>query len=481
MAKNSSGDTVIKDIANQSTSNDLLDWYRDLRNYTTYIRNDSKEPYELDSDCNVLFKALYGPSFITQLIKAYNEHARTYEDIMNGVPAHTEDLFYVIKKFTKDSFAEKEINVQNIIIPNASDLNIAEYVDTQVKYGTYASYRYEVYVYRIVFGSKYHYAFTDDGAMSPIDSLGSMTNLIYPLSGDQASALPATFFAGITAPEPNSGEAIDELKYTAKVQVTIEPSIRLIGDKLLSTPEIKILDSPPVPPFVDIVPFRAVSNKIKILLGGTTDRYRDEPVIILPTDKQFFEDIRKSQNSVDGKVQFSSDDTVASFQIFRLTEEQLRTRDGTPKPRPTKYEEFLLHPTKPTISTGGFGAFDDEILPNKRYYYTFRTIDSHGHVSNPSPVYEVQLIDEAGAVKPIIRTINLEPSENKQPLREFQKYLLLKPSENQIHFSDQENIKSIFSNKGKEKRYKMRLTSKGSGKKIDINFSFSKKDITNET
>jgi len=75
----------------------------------------------------------------------------------------------------------------------------------------------------------------------------------------------------------------------------------------------------------------------------------------------------------------------------------------------------------------------------------------------------------------------MDLSENKAPLKEFQKYILLKPSERQLYFSDEPDVNSIFSTPGgqeNKKKYKMRLTSKATGKKIDINFSFTKKDIT---
>ena len=176
---------------------------------------------------------------------------------------------------------------------------------------------------------------------------------------------------------------------------------------------------------------------------------------------------------------------VANFQVFRLEHNKIfdALGSGEPKPRPTSYNDFVLHPNEDfaILETGGSAAFDDSIEPNKKYYYTFRTVDNHGHISNPTPVYEVELIDEKGAVKPIIKTISMEAGENKAPLKEFQKYLLIKPTERQIYFSEEPGVNSIFSAAGdpnNKKKYKMRLTSKGTGKKIDINFSFTKKDIT---
>jgi len=466
-------------------ANPSFEWSRDLRNYVTYIRDDAEDSAALDNDCNPLFKALFGAAFVEHLKNIYNEKARTYSDILDGVPAYTEDLFYLIKKFRKNNGDDGEICVQNIVIPNTSDLNIVEYVDTQVKYGAHATYRYEVHVYRVVFGSKYYYRWpysADDHVPPPINADGNNNRLINPLTAESSPiGNTSLFFENITYQPLITGngfspEASYDFKYTAKVDVYVEPSIKLIGEQMFSTPEIKILDSPPVPPFVNIVPYRAISNKIKIILDGSTDTFRATPVIILDGDQATFNDILNSQFSHlnqggDGKVKFSSDDRVANFQTFRIEE------------KPTSYSDFVLHPNEDfaIIETGGSAAFDDSIEPNKKYYYTFRTVDNHGHVSNPTPVYEVELIDEKGAVKPLIRTISMEVEENKAHLKEFQKYLLLRPTDRQIYFSEQSDVNSIFSTDNEQnnkKKYKMRITSKGTGKKIDINFSFTKKDVT---
>ena len=101
-------------------------------------------------------------------------------------------------------------------------------------------------------------------------------------------------------------------------------------------------------------------------------------------------------------------------------------------------------------------------------------MDPHGHISNPSAVYEVELIDEKGAVRPIIRTIDISAQEKMPVFDECQKYIYIKPSLKQLYFNTDNDVDGIFSNESKKKKYKMRLTSKSTGKKVDINFSFIK-------
>ena len=448
-------------------------WLKDSRNYLNYIRDDIEEPPSLVNIGNAIYKALGPPLLKAKIISTYEKNKRSYEEIIKGIPAHTEDLLYVIKKFRKNVGQTEEINVQNIIIPNTSELDIVQYVDTQVKYGADAVYRYEVFAYRIVFGSRYVYEL-EQGAYkpgasstSPLDpapsdgSISNLENLAAAMASGQSpgshyNTNGALFFDNTAASTKD---------YTATYVVKTYPSIQLIEDKIFSTPDVRILDDPPVPPHVDVVPFRAVNNKIKIILAGSTDTFRAKPVILLDGDEQMFAHVKQSQFSYDDKVRFSSDDKISGFQIFRIEQ------------RPESYEDFTLHPDAPSLN-GGSAALDDSILPNKKYYYTFRAVDNHGHISNPTPVYEVELIDEKGAVKPIIRTISMEKKEDKVPVKECQKYILLKPTDKQLYFSDNPdmNVNSVFSTEDatNRKKYKLRLTSKGTGKRIDINFTFFK-------
>ena len=446
----------------------------DLRNYTSYFKSDLEPEVDFNQGgTNIIFKKLFFNSFLAKIVDTYNNNKRSYEQIMNGVPAYTEDLFYRIEKIKIVN--EQEEVIQNILIPNTSELDIVKYVDTQVKYSNSVSenikYKYNVYVHRLVFGSKYNYSWKMDQdnkyfggytkrdltVESPYDysaelGYGITSNLQEQNSSNDSNSGKPSWF------EPSLGNVFDKIDLFAAVDVEIHPSIQLIEDLLFTTPDIIILDRPPVPPDVEVVPYRAINNRIKILLSGAVDRYRAKPIEILETDAAEFQKIKDSQLSTDGRIEFGSDDPVSNFQIFRT---------GV---RPSSYSDFTLYDQ---ISQGFFE--ESNIFPNTKYYYTFRTIDNSGHISNPSPVYEVELIDEKGAVRPIIRTIDMEPKKSTSPVKECQKYLYLKPKLKQLYLFDQLGENSIFSDPNNKKRFKMRLTSKGSGKKIDINFSFKRK------
>ena len=435
----------------------------DIRNNMVFIRDDFNDPINLNEDKNIIYQKLVGAALKVQVLQKYKEVRRTYEDIVTGKPAYTEDLFYKIVKYKKQG--NNFVPLQYILIPNTSDLDIAEYVDTQLKYSKTDDdvYKYEVYAQRIVFGSTYKYFWTqEDNSTDPVANQQYEKLLAQPVEDPKLSAASLEAFydnnglAGINGQAKNEG-----YQFSAKVVVQVDPLIKIVEDKIITTPDIMIMDVPPVPPSVDIVPYYAVNNRLKFLLFGSSDRYRQLPVSILDSDTAAFEKILAAQVSPDGLVEFGSDDPVQRFQIFRI------------KNRPTSYADFDLY------NTFDGNVFEEKILPNTKYYYTFRAVDIRGNISNPSPVYEVELIDEKGAVKPLIRVIDIEPKVPQKKFREVQKYLYIKPSLQQLYSTSADNIDSAFSDETTKKKYKIRLTSKSSGKKIDLNLSFQKKQETN--
>ena len=438
---------------------------QDLRNYLTYFRDDFVEPININDDDNEIFKKLFGTALYAKIFNVYKANRRKYEDIIDGKPAYTEDLFYRIEKTLRTDDQPEERVVQNILIPNTTELDIVNYVDTQLKYSNAASknatYKYNVYAHKIVFGSRYKYVWTDEDGNkdeAPVQKVEQEVNL----TDDDGNLYERGIMVNVNDPHAGTELAGKMIYYTpqAYFKVIVAPSVVLVEDKIFSTPDVIILDKPPVMPDIDIIPYRGINNRVKFLMTGATGRYRMKPVMMLESDEAEFDKISRAQMSSDGKVEFGSDDAAKSFQIFRTTD------------KPRAYTDFELYDQ---ITNG---VYEEMVQPNKKYYYTFRVVDKHGHVSNPTAVYEVELIDEKGAVKPIIRTVDITPVPNKKNTKGCQKYIYLKPTLKQLYFSDSSEVDSLFSNQVNKKRYKMRLTSKSSGKKIDIDFSFEKKFIT---
>jgi hypothetical protein len=179
--------------------------------------------------------------------------------------------------------------------------------------------------------------------------------------------------------------------------------------------------------------------------------------------------------------------------------------------KPTTYTDFAphLHATVEGILPTGQRAvnlgFDDDIKPNTKYYYTFRCIDYHEGLSIPSPIYHVEIVDDNGRMFPVTGVYyisnHIDISKIAKPLR---KYLqigaafaqkIIKPSavpdnlqpsvapdSGLLGTSDSiaaEN--SVWSAPSNKKIFKIRLTSKSTSKKLDLNVRLEEAPIINPT
>ena len=296
---------------------------------------------------------------------------------------------------------------------------------------------------------------------------------------------------------------------------------------------VSVSDFPPAPPEVDIVPLNDMENKIKInFYPGTVGREL-EPIIINSTDIYKFNKNRISQKRdvfvsvekvtemmgllsptdaskaaiadlqedistaqfgpeyyVEPKIIFKSDDFVNRYDIFRIDK------------APQSYRDFEGHFLK-TLIPKDQSSYTDEIQENKKYYYTFRSMDVHDNISNPSPVYEVEIVENSGVYYPIISIYEFKNEQQNFKSKPFKRFLKIDaaPARSEINVGALENYDGVTEDKldwlllgqgdtqllpsgqlfnyitldGEEKgdrKFKFRLKSKHTGKILDLNVKF---------
>ena len=280
---------------------------------------------------------------------------------------------------------------------------------------------------------------------------------------------------------PGGALAIDKLKIVSKDYI---PLIEVP----LFTVSGKILDGPPVAPSISFVPYKDVNNKVMIKLKGENTEYYEVPEYINANEQPIINDMINTRGTDQfGRLLFKTDDYLTKFEIFRTDV------------RPRSYRDFSGKLIKKVDLEGKYSSYNhyDSIIPNKKYYYTFRSIDQHDHFSNPSAVYEFVLNDDGGFLFPEVNIIEFDDVDYYDFESNIKKYIQIRPSAQNRIFdpelvnsdvasaSDLEFTKKTDSNPplgisddpvwGKD--FKLRITSKTSGKKIDINFTFDKKYI----
>jgi len=379
-----------------------------------------------------LYRSLMAVVFSSKTRQLVRERTRTFKELMTGQKCQTETVFYRIEK---RNGGESGTIVQNFWLPNSNDIDVHNFVDTQVKYGN--KYTYTIYAYELVFGSKYTYR--------------------------------------------------DSWKKDAKAGFIIrtEPSLQIVEVPYYSYTN-RLMDSPPVMPDVEIVPYMGVSDKIKINLSGNVGRYNLQPQIISPDDLTINELIRQAQDRFpDEPIRYESDDHASEFEVYRMTRHPNSYKDFEGKLLKKVYSDVDVESDNNATS----GSCVEDIVPNKKYWYTFRSVDNHGHISYPSPIYQVEIVDDHGAIYPIIEVVDFASRTPKEPVKEFKRLMQIIPSyahgilneeksgvQNVTSVKEMWNKDTLFLGVKDEslwgKKFKIRLTSKKTGRKIDINVVF---------
>ena len=463
--------------------------------------------------------------------KIAREKTRTLEQICKADSlACDETLFWRIEK-TKIKSNGSEEKIQNFYLLNDPTKNELNFVDTQVKYG--GQYKYRIYAWKAVFGTETEYQFPTSYAADPergrdfgrlrmnqleAEMTGLMESYVNGEGPDQAEMNPKK-------PHPESVATDEELAEAGVTNILNEPTKADYGDAqwqlildALSFPSIRIVetlfhetapqlisDRPPLPPMMEIHPYRGINDTYLIRLNATVGQsIKTIPQLIMTEDASKFANNYSSEYGVPfneflgltlaeasgydvvegtqeeaveaitdytGPLTFRSDDPPKQFEVFMLGPDP---ETGSARP-PKSYIDFakaerMVLPIEQGVST----SFRPEITPNKKYYYTFRSMDVHGNISFPSKIYEIELVDDSGAIYLVTNTYEF-PKQEKIMKKDVRKFMNIIPTPGQaifkrpvdgsyINFTPE--MGPLFEN---NRRYKFRLTSKNSGKKLDIN------------
>ncbi len=419
----------------------------------------------------------------------------TFSDVVyncNNGACSQEVILYKLTKYNAPASGDipPEI-IQNYYFPASSKTNLIKFVDTQVKYNK--EYRYELSAVSVVYGSKFSLLMTDwrgFPAQSPSEPFGiEEDNRCYIVGG------------ALTTPN------IKIIEYPL-----FSESWQRVSAGGLSYPDVRVYDRPPPPPEVLVAPY--FQNYRQILLAmqpgeesfiGSRakpwimlDRERDWGLSILPSilyQKKF-----ENFSLVSPNLEFASESRseIKKMEIYRST-----TLDETTTSIPELYANTFsgnLHkvldvsgdPDIPPEDAALSFEFLDDLQPNVRYYYAIRSVDVHGKVSNPTPIYQVELVYVKGTYYPRISVYDKALVSNKVPTKKMTRFLEIKAADIQSAvkniYNKQDQI--INSQKGfipdaenqvESGKFLIRLTSRDTGRKIQFGIKFERDMTTDDT
>jgi hypothetical protein len=422
---------------------DILDWWNktktdftpnETNNTNTLVLGIDDETIKIAQKEYAFARTLSYIIFYGKLRKIVQQTQRNFQQIVDGEPAYSETVFYRIDKFKTGS----TIPLQTFWVPNSAKMDAIQLIDTQVKYNV--GYDYQISSYNIVIGSSIA---TTNEAMNTTD-LSSTTTLKY----------------------------------------TTTPKISLIQIPVYSISN-KIIDDPPLSPEILTIPMKNVNNKIKFYFNNSTGEEQTTFISIEPNDNRNIKITNTMFTTlITDKTTFKSDDIASAFEIYRIAT------------KPTSYSQFsnnLLATVttdydKATLTKASSASYEDTIKPNTKYYYVFRSIDFHGHISNPTDVYEIEMVDDDGSIYLRKNIVNIKDLKlNKKDTKIFKKLFYIKPqilqsiinaatlqknnitNSHDIFTLGSPNILGVAASPVWNKKFKLRFVSKKTGKMFDLN------------
>ena len=392
---------------------------------------------------------------------------------------------------------EKTLNgnvVQNFWIYNSSELDDINFTDSQVTYGE--TYKYNIF--RYIIQKELRYKFSDPICSEQItttttddeegvsfclqfkDANNAPVEQLFDPEDDSFSLEGINTFADATkvikSPVP----------YYADMIMEFETGIRLC-EVPIGTKTVTLQDHPPSA--LDVIPFyvKDDSNIVGFQLNYEAFSKIKLPYPLNDLDKMYNSFYENSYDMLSGdKITYSSRSRLETIEVYRLSE------------LPTKYEDFGPTPHKtyqmPIVnekSSYGIVNCYDKIKSNQKYYYMFRAVNQL-EVSGPlTEIYEIELVNDGGynyLLTKIYHENDLSPTRYTNPVKGFKKLLHIRPAALQAQLNTTnvdytqesntqlENITLGDSNLAEPiwgKTFKLRLKSKKSGKKIDLNITYN--------
>ena len=400
---------------------DVLDW---IQRSDLVMNNDDKVIFEPSLKRKSRYRYyLDKVAFVGKLRKFCKDKMPNVEDILNNKPVETETLFYKIDKQVDGS----PRIIQSFWIP--ADDGFVDLIDTQIKYGV--KYRYTVSAYVLAYGCNYK----------------------------STSAPPV-------------GNKV-------RVNFEMTPSFKLIEIPNIYTDICRVIQPPQPVPTVRFVNEKNADDYLRIYLNLTLNS-NNQPLEVINAIESEQEILRKEYDRLEERDRFVYNNERALYEIYRT--------DFQPKSFLQLANYKLTEIRNAFPSTGA--SHKDYVIPFKKYYYVFRSVNFHGLVSNPTPIYEVELTKDADETFLSAKAVGFLNEETSQTTRRFMRLMQAVPASQHTIFEG--DVNGMLDEDGNQldtlrgvalsklslgiakrpiwgKKFKFRITSTTTGKKLDVN------------
>lgn len=412
------------------------------------------------------------------------DNTRRYSQVLNGEHAYSETVVYQVKKSLANISTTGERSpgqfIQNFWFANSTDITNISFMDTQVHYGK--EYLYEIFAYTLIIGTKYDIGNQSVHMSSDFKSYDDLSRAVS--ANDPMLKL-------MSPEDANLSQAVWYI-----------PSPKIVKTRIAAQ-SVLMYDSAPIAPEIEFVPYKGNNHMLLLVLKGNVGRQQLPSITINSSLAEYGRDRKRTEAAALREQRqaqqwellpcedllYESDDRPDYFEVYRTTKAPYSYSDfdghmlakvGTRIPSSkTTYPHNLILPKYADSAT-----MKDIIVPNRKYYYTVRQVDVHGNFSNPTPVFEVEMVDQQGMIYPIIKEYIFKDPIPKTHRKYFNKHIKIAPSPQQVLINTENMTSAHDAANGAVqlgvaetniwgKQYKVRITSTTTGKSADLNINFN--------
>ena len=392
--------------------------------------------------------------FLAEMRTFIGNNSRTYEEIVKSNSSESFFVGYKIEKYL-DNDATSPIQTYYTTKPRL--------YDTQLKYGR--KYIYKTKILIGVLGSSYVYS----------NLAISRNSVAMETSGRELiGQLPAGY------------NDISSEEYRAYVDVEVSPSFQVVEYEV-DVDEVAFMDTPTLPPQVE---FFNQGHKASLEFFFSPIFARVESVTSQSPNEVIRElvPLTEEEQRIANLVSISKDTSVRPeyftgiYEIYRLSHPP-QTQEDFADARVALVDDktSLIYPTDtmglaPRVFDNKNGHYEDRIRTNQKYYYAFRAVTYHGTPSNLTLPYEVELLRDSDEFKVSVAEYHYPSNSVFTNAKMAKRIMKVTPNLERLFFTNNDKNSYKLDNgnmieKGQVTRFKIRITSKHTGKKIDINLN----------
>ena len=289
-------------------------------------------------------------------------------------------------------------------------------------------------------------------------------------------------------------------KYLADFHFELEPTLKIIEVPLTSK-YFTIMDHPPVA--CDVIPYQRKDNSQIIgfqinretfpinkhvdKIFNNNSKFGLYPTPISPQEEQIKQQYLLSNNMLENEIikkpSVSPPDKVDVYRIDHKPTSLQDFNNNLIHSVPLQYENDIYYNYSNCL-------YEEVIATNKKFYYLFKFVNENGMTGYVSPVQVAELVDDGGykyAKFDVLFEDNLKKPAPKQPSFDFKKLIQITPASRHMDIVedgldtslkpqdliDSDTVTVGYANELLwNKKFKFRLTSKKTGRKLDFNITY---------